>query len=547
MAVLQLRDGGSAADTRLAGGNELSRKMKKKAKSKKAPAPLSTTSAKTPPLDPKQKSEPASAAASQGLPPTAKSTKLAPTSPTPSKAKAQPPGKSSSVLTPEPRPKVKKPIKRTVSPRSTGKKVDLKIPPILLEGDHSPSLPVSGPGARYALAAQPVRAGELPSPGELPQAYGTGRLFLAARDPHWVYASWDFTDEQQREWNSRSRDGHLVLRVFAHGENRPAVPEVHVHPESRNWFVNVSRPETRFHAEIGFYSASGAWKSVAVSQSTFTPPAEPSTDLRAEFATIPIEVTFQRVVEMVQEFVTESKPLLEAVAEAQKQEEGKEQPPQFEAKREGATSKVAARATGGISETKPPRAARALKHSHVEIKPGREWTPAQAESLKRLIHIDGYRRVWMGSMEITELVRRQLEEEIGSIAAAEAKRIAFGEQKDFVPPGVNVSSEFGGEFPRARKFWFKVNAELIIYGATEPDAKVSIADRPIKLRSDGTFSFRFSLPDGRFQLPALAVSGDGVDAREARLEFSRSTKFCGEVEAHPQDGSLRPPRPEHLR
>lgn len=408
------------------------------------------------------------------------------------------------------------------------------------------ALPVSGPGARYALAPQPVRAGEVPPRGELPQAYGTGRLFLAARDPHWVYASWDFTNDQQRECNSRSRDGHLVLRVFAHGEDRPAVPEVHVHPESRNWFVNVARPETRFHAELGFYDTSRTWRSVATSQSTFTPPAAPSTDVRAEFATIPIEVTFQQVVEMVQEFVTESKPLLEAVAEAQKQEEQKELPPRAEFQPDRVPPKTEARGARRISERKPPFAARALKQPQVEIKPGREWTPAQAESLKRLIHIDGYRRVWMGSMEITELVRRQLEEEISSIAAAEAKRIV-AEQRGFVPPGVNVSSEFGGQYPSARKFWFKVNAELIIYGATEPDAKVSIADRPIKLRPDGTFSFRFSLPDGRFLLPALAISGDATEAREARLEFSRSTEFRGEVEPHPQDGSLRPPRPEHIR
>ena len=91
-----------------------------------------------------------------------------------------------------------------------------------------------------------------------------------------------------------------------------------------------------------------------------------------------------------------------------------------------------------------------------------------------------------------------------------------------------------------------MNAELIVYGATEPDAKVTVAERPIKLRPDGTFSFRFSLPDGRYQLPALAVSGDGEEAREARLEFARCTEYHGPVEAHPQDAALRPPNPENI-
>src|SRR5688500_20153543 len=54
-----------------------------------------------------------------------------------------------------------------------------------------------------------------------------------------------------------------------------------------------------------------------------------------------------------------------------------------------------------------------------------------------------------------------------------------------ISPLFPYTTLFRSEFPTARKFWFKINAELIIYGATEPDAKVAIADRPIKLRPDG--------------------------------------------------------------
>ena len=88
----------------------------------------------------------------------------------------------------------------------------------------------------------------------------------------------------------------------------------------------------------------------------------------------------------------------------------------------------------------------------------------------------------------------------------------------------SVSSPFGGA-ERQRGFWFNVNAELIIYGATEPDATVTIGDRKIKLRPDGTFSFRFALPDGEYPLPAAAHSADGEETREARLEFSRNTRL----------------------
>jgi hypothetical protein len=427
-----------------------------------------------------------------------------------------------------------KPAKRRVAGHSAPKPHDLKIPKILLEGDLPPAPPVSGPGARYALAPQPVSIVRLSSSGELPEAYGTGRVFLAARDPHWLYVSWDFTAGQQRALNAASRDGHLIVRVFAQDETTPIVPEVHVHPESKNWFINVPHAETRYWAEIGFYEANGAWKTISKSQSTFTPPAAPSADVTVEFATIPAEVTFQQVVEMVQEFVTENKPLLEAVviaSEALRQDESREK-------------KQPRERPSGFRET-GVSARRRHKAIPFEVKPGTEWTAQQTESLRKLIHVDGYRRVWIGSMEITELVRRQLEEEVGSIAAAEAKRNAVA-QPGLRVPALHISSPGGGEFPRAHKFWFKVNAELIIYGATEPDAKVTIGERLIKLRPDGTFSFRFALPDGRYQLPAKAVSGDGEEAREARLAFSRSTEYHGHVEPHPQDEALRSPRPEHV-
>ena len=109
----------------------------------------------------------------------------------------------------------------------------------------------------------------------------------------------------------------------------------------------------------------------------------------------------------------------------------------------------------------------------------------------------------------------------------------------------SVSSPFGGE-GRRKGFWFNVNAELIIYGATEPDANVTIGGRKIQLRRDGTFSFRFALPDGNYDLPAQATSADASDSRRAELKFSRATQYRGEVGKHPQDAKLKVPRVENV-
>jgi hypothetical protein len=75
-----------------------------------------------------------------------------------------------------------------------------------------------------------------------------------------------------------------------------------------------------------------------------------------------------------------------------------------------------------------------------------------------------------------------------------------------------------------RKFFLWVEAELIIYGATMPDAKLSIQGVPKKLNPDGTFSARFALPNGVHSIPVSAVSADNVDKQTITPIVSRETK-----------------------
>ena len=77
---------------------------------------------------------------------------------------------------------------------------------------------------------------------------------------------------------------------------------------------------------------------------------------------------------------------------------------------------------------------------------------------------------------------------------------------------------------RKRKFWLVVNTELIVYGATEPDAKVTVSAQPITLRPDGTFSLRFSLPDGKQVIPVEGTSADGIDTITITPIVTKETK-----------------------
>jgi hypothetical protein len=78
--------------------------------------------------------------------------------------------------------------------------------------------------------------------------------------------------------------------------------------------------------------------------------------------------------------------------------------------------------------------------------------------------------------------------------------------------------------PLGRNFHFQIDAELIVYGVTEPTARVTLQGEPVNLRSDGTFTVRFSLPDSRQIIPAVAASSDGTEERTIVLAVERNTK-----------------------
>jgi len=98
----------------------------------------------------------------------------------------------------------------------------------------------------------------------------------------------------------------------------------------------------------------------------------------------------------------------------------------------------------------------------------------------------------------------------GSIELKEMMEKALGGETSSGAPGSFALSSPVGK-AKTRGFWFRLGTELIVYGATEADAKVTLQGRPIKLRPDGTFTVRFELPDGKQVIPAVAESADGAE------------------------------------
>ncbi len=101
------------------------------------------------------------------------------------------------------------------------------------------------------------------------------------------------------------------------------------------------------------------------------------------------------------------------------------------------------------------------------------------------------------------------------------------------PMGSPMSTKFGLGAAAApgeqRELNFEVDTELIVHGATDPDAHVTLRGEPVHLRSDGTFAVRFALPNRRHVLPVVASSGDGVEQRTIVLAVDRNTKVMESV------------------
>ena len=135
-----------------------------------------------------------------------------------------------------------------------------------------------------------------------------------------------------------------------------------------------------------------------------------------------------------------------------------------------------------------------------------QWMTLEEES--RMIYaLSGGFRMGEGSLGLQEMMERRLWGEISSGA---------------------ISSFFGSgkfrELERGRRFWYHLDAELIVYGATDPDAKVTLQGRPVQLRPDGTFTARFALPDGKQDIPVTFISPDEIDKVTITPKVMRQTE-----------------------
>ncbi|MDO8803821.1 MAG: DUF4912 domain-containing protein [Elusimicrobiota bacterium] len=156
-----------------------------------------------------------------------------------------------------------------------------------------------------------------------------------------------------------------------------------------------------------------------------------------------------------------------------------------------------------------------LPAGHVSDVTDEKWMAVTAD-FDKLLQLSGVEYIGKGSGEVAKSLAQRWE----MLRSVFSRASSWG-------VGSMSSQSLHKQPDQTRKFWLVADCELILYGATEPDAFVTVSGRKVNLNPDGTFSMRFAFPDGGMDLPVKAVSKDETDSREIDIKVTRTTTTDG--------------------
>ncbi|MDD2523869.1 MAG: DUF4912 domain-containing protein [Endomicrobiia bacterium] len=147
-----------------------------------------------------------------------------------------------------------------------------------------------------------------------------------------------------------------------------------------------------------------------------------------------------------------------------------------------------------------------------------QWAMLQVE-FEKLLKISGVNQIGMSSFDIAKLMRERWEEIVSiSLPSSHTMTSSF---KTHPKHQERIYSHNKDSF---KSFWLKADTEIIVYGATEPDAQLTLDGQKVKLSADGSFSLRFYLPNGDQNYSIEATSNDGTMKKSITFEIKKNTK-----------------------
>ena len=304
---------------------------------------------------------------------------------------------------------------------------------------------------------------------DLPSGYGDSRIVIMPRDPQWAYAYWDVSNDHKQALRQQGGQA-LALRLYDVTDTNMGSQSPHSLQEyfcdelAREWYLPVPVSDRDYILEIGYRCADGRWLVLASSAAMRVPPVYPADWVEDHFLTLDWEEnlrgkTFLELVPPSQQMAPESMMATPA---------------------DDHSNAIFGWVAGGMAQ----RVAGSLYGSM-------QQTPLETTAISSYVFPSG-----MG---------------LWALPTASGLTMSGAGFSASAPP------------LQPRQFWLIADAELIVYGATEPDATVTIGGRPIPLNSDGTFRFQMSFQDGLIDYPIMAVAIDGQQTREIHMKFERET------------------------
>jgi hypothetical protein len=149
--------------------------------------------------------------------------------------------------------------------------------------------PVVGLGTEESARGQQAALG-------IVRSYGPPMLYAIGRDPTTIFACWSI------DWPAvfaakAPVDKQVYLRVCRCADGVEE-KRVSVEPMAGNCFISVSDPNGRYQLDIGYFQPADFWNSVALTPIVTMPPNRVSENLIADLATIPLHLSFQRLVDL---------------------------------------------------------------------------------------------------------------------------------------------------------------------------------------------------------------------------------------------------------
>jgi hypothetical protein len=325
--------------------------------------------------------------------------------------------------------------------------------------------------------------------GELPTGYGESRIVLLPRDPQWAYVYWDVPNSQKEELRKQGGQ-QLALRLYdatdvnLDYQTPNNLQEYNSDELAREWYLPIPISDRDYVAELGYRCADGRWLVLTRSKVVHVPPVFPSEWVEDNFITVPWDQTLK------------GQTFFNLVPPSKKQAPEPEQTSTTSTNSDSSYDEIF-----NIARDAEVQRISGSLYGSMQHESGIGMVP---ESISSYIFPSGA-GLFAGAGAA------------GAISASGINYSGYGLASSY--------SFFSSESTpsRSRKFWLVADAELIVYGATEPDASVTIGGRPIKLNPDGTFRFHTSFQDGIQDYPIFAVAADGEQNRAIHMKFERQT------------------------